>query len=104
MHVTYLAILAACLVATAPLEVVLHVGVYAQWRRLVGTLVPVVIAFSAWDLLAIHQHTWFYDSRYLVGVDLPGTLPVEELLFFVVIPICSILTYEAVRARRPAWR
>ncbi len=35
-HLTYLAILAACLIGTAPLELVLHVGVYAQWRRLLA--------------------------------------------------------------------
>jgi hypothetical protein len=30
-------------------------------------------------------------------------LPLEELLFFVVIPTCAILTLEAVRRRRPQW-
>jgi hypothetical protein len=34
---------------------------------------------------------------------LPGRFPLEELLFFVVIPTCSILTLEAVRRRRPQW-
>jgi hypothetical protein len=29
-----------------------------------------------------------------------GNLPLEELLFFVVIPTCAILTFEAVRAVR----
>jgi lycopene cyclase domain-containing protein len=104
MHLTYLALLAACLLGTLPLEFVLHTRVYAQWRRLIATLIPVVLLFGGWDLLAIHQHTWTYDSRYLVGVRLPGQLPVEELLFFLVIPTCSILAFEAVRARRPGWQ
>ena len=46
---------------------------------------------------------WHYDSAYLVGVTLPGRLPLEELLFFLVIPTCAVLTLEAVRARRPHW-
>ena len=96
-HVTYLALLAACLVGTAPLELVLHVRVYAQWRRLLLTLVPVVVVFAGWDLYAIHQEQWSYSSRYLVGATLPGRLPLEELLFFVVVPVCAILGYEAVR-------
>ena len=103
-HWTYLAILAACVIGTLPLEFVLHTHVYAQWRRLALTLVPVIVIFAGWDLLAIHQHTWRYDSRYLIGVTLPGGLPLEELLFFLVIPTCSVLTLEAVRARRPGWR
>lgn len=103
-HLTYLAILAACLVGTAPLELVLHVGVYAQWRRLLLTLVPVVVVFAGWDLYAIHAAQWDYAARYLVGLTLPGRLPVEELLFFLVIPTCAVLTYEAVLTRRPGWR
>lgn len=103
MHATYLILLAACLIGTLPLEFVLHTRVYAQWLRLLGALVPVVVVFGGWDLLAIHQRTWSYNSHYLIGVTLPGRLPLEELLFFIVIPTCSILAFEAVRAREPGW-
>jgi lycopene cyclase domain-containing protein len=103
-HVVYVAILAGCLVGTAPLEAFLHVHVYAQWRRLLATLAPVVVVFVGWDVYAIHRGQWSYDERYLVGVTLPGRLPLEELLFFLVIPTCAVLTYEAVLARRPGWR
>ncbi len=102
-HWTYLAILAACLVGTLPLEVVLGARVYRQARRLAMTLLPVVIVFGGWDVYAIHHGSWDYDPRYLVGVTLPGHLPLEELLFFVVIPICAVLTLEAVRVCRPHW-
>jgi lycopene cyclase domain-containing protein len=102
-HVVYLAILAACVLGTLPLEFLLHTGVYARWRRLTITLLPVVVVFVAWDLLAIAPHTWHYDRRYLVGAYLPGHLPVEELLFFLVVPTCAVLTLEAVRRRRPQW-
>ncbi|MGH8861180.1 MAG: lycopene cyclase domain-containing protein [Jatrophihabitantaceae bacterium] len=103
-HVVYLLILSGCLAGTLPLELVLHVGVYAQWRRLSLTLLPVVIVFGAWDVFAIRDGLWSYDAHYLVGVRLPGRLPLEELLFFLVIPTCAVLTYEAVLSRRPGWR
>lgn len=102
-HFSYLVILAACVLGTLPLEFVLGVGVYAQWRRLVATLLPVVLVFCAWDAYSIRHGLWSYDRHYLVGVTLPGHLPIEELLFFVVIPLCAVLTYEAVLARRPEW-
>ena len=102
-HVVYLALLVGCLVGTAPLEVLLHTRVYARWRRLVLALIPTVVVFVAWDLYAIHRHQWSYDRRWMTGVRLPGRLPLEELLFFVVIPTCAILTLEAVRRRRPQW-
>jgi lycopene cyclase domain-containing protein len=102
-HSAYLLLLLACVLGTLPLELVLHVHVYAQWRRLVATLIPVVVVFGAWDSYAIQRGMWSYEHRYLVGVNLPGGLPLEELLFFVVIPICAVLTYEAVLVRRPGW-
>jgi lycopene cyclase domain-containing protein len=103
MRLTYLLILAACVLGTLPLEFVLHTGVYARWRRLLVALAPVVVLFAAWDIAAIHAHWWRYNPAYLVGVTLPGRLPLEELLFFLVIPTCAVLTLEAVRARRPHW-
>jgi hypothetical protein len=35
---------------------------------------------------------------------LPGGLPLDEVLFFIVVPVCAILGFEAVRAvlRLPA--
>jgi lycopene cyclase domain-containing protein len=103
VHYTYLLILAACVVGTLPLEFLLHTRVYARWRRLLVALVPVAVVFSAWDALEIRAHAWHYDGSRLVGLTLPGRLPLEELLFFLVIPTCAVLTLEAVRARRPHW-
>ena len=61
-----------------------------------AALVPVVVVFSVWDLVGIWRDHWSYNSAYVTGVDLPGGMPIEELVFFVVVPICGLLTYEAV--------
>jgi len=100
VRATYLLILAGCLIGTAPLEIFLHTRVYARLPRLAGAVLPVVLVFGAWDIAAIAAQWWHYDSRYLVGVTLPGSLPLEELLFFVVVPTCAVLAYEAVRTVR----
>ena len=102
-HLTYLLLLAACLIGTSPLEFVLGTGVYRRWRRLALTLLPVVIVFGAWDAAAVAWHWWRYDRAYLVGWNAVAGLPVEELLFFLVVPTCAVLTLEAVRVRRPHW-
>lgn len=99
----YLGLLAGCLLVTLPLELVLGARVYRQPRRLVLTLLPVVVVFYAWDTAAISAGHWTYDPRQTVDVLLPGRLPVEEALFFVVIPICALLTLEAVRTLT-GWR
>ena len=94
---TYLAVLTGCLAGALWLEPVLRVGVLRQWRRLLLTLAVVVLVFGAWDLAAIAAHQWWYDPGQTTGVVLPGRLPLEELLFFAVVPLCAILGYEAVR-------
>jgi lycopene cyclase domain-containing protein len=102
-HAVYLLLLAGCLLGTLPLELVLGVRVYRRWRQLLLALVPTLVVFVAWDLYAIARGLWTYDPRYVVGVTLPGRLPLEELLFFVVVPVCGVLTFEAVSVSRPAW-
>ena len=96
-HLTYLFVLGGCLVAAAPLEVFLRLRVRTKWRRLLLTLVPVLVVFVSWDCYAIARHHWSYDRAQTTGVLLPGRLPLEELLFFLVIPVCAVLTLEAVR-------
>ena len=99
-HFAYVAMLAFCLVGTLPLELVLKVGVYRQVRRLTLTIAPVLVVFIAWDLYAISRGHWQFDPAQTLGLMLPGGLPVDELVFFLVIPLAAVLTLEAVRVVR----
>jgi lycopene cyclase domain-containing protein len=96
-HLTYVAVLLGCLVGALWLEPVLHVNVLRKWRRLGITIAVVVVAFGGWDIAAIHAGHWSYDMTQMLGVRLPGRLPLEELLFFIVVPLCTICGFEAVR-------
>ena len=90
----YLLLLAACLAVTLPLELVLGARVWRRPRRLLFALVPTVLVFVVWDVVAIARDHWTYE-----GMRLPSRgNPVEELAFFLVIPICGLLTLEAVRS------
>lgn len=99
-HLTYLAVLGACLLCALWLEPVLRVNVVRRWRRLLLTVLPVVVVFALWDLAAIAAGHWTFDPEQTTGVLLPGGLPLDEVLFFVVVPICAVLGFEAVRAVR----
>lgn len=96
-HWQYLFVLAACLAITAPLEL-FGAGVYRQTWRAAGAVLPVAAVFVVWDAVAIAAHVWTYNPRFVTGIELPGSMPIEELLFFVVIPLCGLLTYNAVDA------
>ena len=49
-----------------------------------------------WWWIAVAAGVWWYNPRYILGLIAPGDLPLEEVLFFVVIPLCGVLTYSAV--------
>lgn len=96
----YVAVLTACVAITLPLEGLLDARVYRRPRRLVATLTPVVAVFGLWDIVASHRGHWWWSPDLVMGFRLLW-LPLEELLFFLVIPLCVLLTYE-VLGRRPA--
>jgi lycopene cyclase domain-containing protein len=102
LRLTYLLVLVACVLGTLPLEFVFGARVYRRWSRALLALLPVAAAFVVWDYLAVRAGWWWFDARYLTGLFVGG-LPIEELLFFLVIPVCGILTFEAVRRLRPEW-
>ena len=106
-HLTYLAVLAGCLAVRAV------AGTGAAGRRAAAVAAAAAHAAaggrscsSLWDLAAIAAGHWTFDPAQTTGVLLPGGLPLDELLFFVVVPVCAILGFEAVRAvlRWPAGR
>lgn len=97
-HLAYLSVLVGCLVSALWLEPLFKVNVLRRWRRLVLTLVPVLIVFVLWDLAAIAAGHWTFDTEQTTGIVLPGGLPLDEVLFFLVVPVCAILGFEAVRA------
>jgi lycopene beta-cyclase len=91
----YLLVLAGCLLVTLPLELV-GARVYRRPRRWLLALAPVVGVLLLWDVAAIAAGVWSYNPAYLVGVLLPFRVPLEELLFFIVVPTCGLLTFETV--------
>ena len=97
---TYLVLMAACVAVTLPLELVLKAEVYRRPRRWLAALVPVFLVFSLWDWAASRRGHWAYSPRYTTGIEVLG-LPLEELVFFLVVPTCALLTYQAVTRLLP---
>ncbi len=93
----YLGLLAGCLLLTLPLEFVLDARVYRRPGRLLRALGPAVLLFCVWDALAIGRGHWTFNPQYVTGWTLPFGVPIEEFGFFIVVPICALLAFEAVR-------
>jgi lycopene beta-cyclase len=96
MQAEYLLLMAACVAITLPLEFVLGARVYRRPRRLLLAILPLLAIFYAWDAAAIARGHWDYSPAHTTGWLLPFGVPVEEVVFFLVIPLCGLLTFEAV--------
>lgn len=99
-QLSYLAVLVSIVLASAWLELVLRTRVFRRLRRLVLTLAPVLVVFVVWDSYAVASGHWTFDAERVTGIRVPGGVPLEELLFFVVVPLAAVLTLEAVRSAR----
>ncbi|KQV77676.1 hypothetical protein ASC64_02265 [Nocardioides sp. Root122] len=98
-HWAYVAMLAFCLVGTLPLVPAFRLSVLRQPRRLALTVVLAGTPFLVWDLYATHADHWWFDADQTLPPRVAG-LPLEEIGFFVVIPVVSVLTFEAVKVAR----
>ncbi|CAB4830827.1 MAG: lycopene cyclase domain-containing protein [Actinobacteria bacterium] len=97
-NLSYVGVLLFVLAGSAWLEVTCRTRVFIRAKRLALSIVPAVILFFIWDAYAIANGHWWFDTDRILGWYLPGGVPIDEVLFFIVIPIAAILTLEAVRA------
>jgi len=97
---TYLGVLAFILVGSGWLEFALRTRLAVRWRRWLLAVAPAFAVFVVWDLYAIASGHWDFDPEQVTGVMFPGGIPLEELLFFIIVPTAGLLTLEAVRSMR----
>lgn len=100
----YVAMIVFTVVGSFWLEVFLKVGVLKQVKRMLLTIAPVAFLFIAWDKYAIAHGHWFFDKDQILGIYGPWCIPLEEYLFFIVVPIAALMTIEAVRKTKKHWQ
>ena len=86
------------------LEVVLKVKVLKRYKQAFKAILPVSIIFIIWDAYAIHNGHWRFDREQLLGIFGPFGIPLEEYLFFIVVPFAALMTIEAVRTVKKNWK
>ena len=86
------------------LEIIFKVGVLRRWKLALKSILPVSALFIAWDAYAIAQGHWFFDRDQILGIFGPFGIPLEEYLFFIVVPLAALLTIEAVTTVKPHWK
>ena len=100
---SYMAMLVFTIFGSFWLEIALRVRVLARFKRVFMSIAPIAILFLCWDAYAIANGHWYFVSRKILGIFGPLDIPLEEFLFFIIIPIAGIMTIEAVRKVKKHW-
>jgi len=90
----------------AILLLLLIVGLFLDWKyrmklynsrreRVIIPLVFFIIGFL-WDSFAVYRGHWTFKGSGLIGIKI-GVLPLEEYLFFLIIPYFILTVYKALR-------
>lgn len=95
-HWSYIAVLAFVTVASFWLEFAFRLRVLRNPLRLIKTLALSAPLFILWDAYAIANHHWYFSAEKTLGIYGPLGIPLEEYLFFIIIPIAGLLTLEGV--------
>ena len=93
MTSTYLQVLAFSIII--PLIFSFHnkIQFYKKWPAFFKANTLVTIPFLIWDELFTRQEVWGFSNQHIIGNHL-FNLPIEEILFFIIIPYCCVFTYE----------
>lgn len=73
-----------------------EINFYKPARRIILSMLLPFIIFVIIDVIAVERELWTFNPDYTTGIMLFG-LPLEEILFFAVIPFSSLFLWETVK-------
>lgn len=100
----YVAMLLFTICGSFWLEIIFKVGVLRRFTKAMRAIAPVGFIFILWDAYAIKSGHWRFDKDQILGIFGPFSIPLEEYLFFFIVPLAALMTIEAVLKVNPHWK
>lgn len=72
------------------------INYYKKWFALFPAILITSLVFVIWDEWFAVMGVWGFNPRYLIDVYL-GSLPLEECLFFLIVPFSTLFIYEVLQ-------
>lgn len=99
-HYTYFLILAASIAGPFALSFDKKVAFYKKWKYLFPAIILPAFIYIAWDIFFTAKGVWSFNENYITGFKI-ANLPIEEVLFFIVVPYCCVFIYECIKCYFP---
>lgn len=74
-----------------------RVAFYKRWPAVWSSIVITGVIYIVWDIFATKRGDWHFSETYTESLRIYG-LPLEEILFFIVVPYACIFILEVVRS------
>jgi len=97
---TYLIILAVSIAAPLFLSFDKKVQYYKNLKYILPAIILTAAIFLVWDIKFTASQVWSFNPEYTIGKNFKG-LPIEEWLFFFVIPYSCVFIYEVLKFYYP---
>lgn len=107
-HFAYLLILASIGVPVLIISLYRPIRNLRNVRPLLFSIMVVDPFYIVWDELAVKYGSWSFNGKYIIGIHI-WLIPLEEIIFFLVVPFATILIYEGIGLLRlsslnlPGW-
>jgi lycopene cyclase domain-containing protein len=69
---------------------------YKKWKRLFKAIAIMMVIFIPWDVWKTQKGVWWFNDKYILGWKV-WHLPIEEWLFFIIIPFACVFLYEVLK-------
>jgi len=99
-HYTYLLILLAALAGPLALSFDKKVHFYKKWRYVFPAMILPALFYIVWDNWFTAEGVWSFNPDYILNLFV-YKLPLEEVLFFFVVPYCCMFIYACIRTYFP---
>lgn len=93
---TYLFILLGTIAVPIALSFDQKIQYYKKLKYLVPAIIITAAVFIMWDISFTKSRIWGFNPEFLIGKDVTR-LPIEEWLFFFVIPYSCVFIYEVLK-------
>lgn len=100
---TYLLILLVSLAGPLALSFDKKVHFYKKWKYIFPAMILPALFYIVWDNLFTKYGAWSFNTEYILNIFV-YRLPLEEVLFFFVVPYCCMFIYECIRSYFPDLR
>ncbi len=99
----YLLVLLFSLAGPLALSFEKNLRLYKRWKYLLPAILITMFIFVIWDIIFTDMGYWFFNPIYNSGIYI-NKLPLEEYLFFIVIPYACAFSFYAVQFHFPRFK